>query len=415
MYPTPTLPRGPRAINFALKTLGPLTPLGRRLSASGLEETAAKKTGLSDFGDESYREGLLRLVDSLNAEARLSPIGRLIAREEILTALSNRLQLIEHHRAHPDIGARGIERPVIIIGMGRSGTTILHELMALDPKNRVPATWEVDMPFPAPETATYTTDPRIDTIQSRLDRTDQIVPEFKKIHRMGATLPQECVRWTTGEFTSLIFGISYEVPTYCEWLLGEANLTATYDFHRRFLQLLQWKHPAERWVLKSPGHLWSLSEMLAEYPDALLIQTHRDPLKTTASLSSLVTQLRIMSSDHVDPAAIAQQWARWNADGLNKSAEARALGLIRPGRVLDVSFYEFMDDPLAQMQRIYGFLGYDFTDEVQRAIDSYLRARPADEHGAHRYRFADFGLDVDVERERLGPYLDLFDVGSESL
>jgi hypothetical protein len=402
-------------VNAVLEALGPLTRFGRRLSADGLEREAQRKTGLRDFGSASYRDGLVRLVDSLNAEARLTPIGRLIAREEILTALGNRLQLVEHHRAHPEIGARPIERPVIIIGMGRSGTTILHELMALDPDNRVPATWEVDMPFPPPETATYRSDPRIEAIQSRLDRTDQIVPEFKKIHRMGATLPQECVRWTTGELTSLIFGISYEVPSYGRWLLREADFTATYDYHRRFLQLLQWKHFAKRWVLKSPGHLWSLREMLAEYPDARLIQTHRDPLKTTASLSSLVTQLRIMATDHVDPPAIARQWARWNADGLNKSVEARASGLIRPEQILDVSFYEFMEDPLSQMQRIYGFLGHELAAETARTMQRYLDARPADEHGTHRYRFADFGLDVDEERERLRPYLEAFDVPSEPL
>lgn len=415
MLKPPTIPLGARTINAVLRTLGPLTRFGRPLSAEGLEHDAQEKTGRSDFGGVSHREGLRRLVDSLNDEAHLTPLGRLIAREELLTALGNRLQLQAYHRDHPEIGTIPIERPVIIIGMGRSGTTILHELLALDPENRTPATWEVEMPFPPPETATYGSDPRIDTIQRRLDRTDQIVPEFKKMHRMGARLPQECVRWTTGELTSLIFGISYEVPSYCEWVISEADMSATYAYHRRFLQLLQWKHPAKRWVLKSPGHLWSLGPMLAAYPRARLIQTHRDPLKTTASLSSLVTHLRVMSSDRVDPVAIGRQWARWNADALNRSVAARRSGLIAADQIHDLSFYEFMDDPMGQIETLYRFVGFELSRTARRRMEEYLRVKPADEHGAHRYRFEDFGLDVEEERERVRDYLEYFDVPRERL
>ena len=415
MLKPPKIPLGARTINTVLRALGPLTRFGRPLSPEGLEHEAAEKTGRSDFGGTSDREGLRRLVESLNEEARLTPLGRLIAREELLTALGNRLHLQAYHRDHPEIGAAPIERPVIIIGMGRSGTTILHELLALDPENRTPATWEVEMPFPPPETATYQNDPRIDTIQRRLDRTDQIVPEFKKMHRMGARLPQECVRWTTGELTSLIFGISYEVPSYCEWVISEANMSATYAYHRRFLQLLQWKHPAKRWVLKSPGHLWSLGPMLAAYPEARLIQTHRDPLKTTASLSSLVTHLRVMSSDRVDPVAIGRQWARWNADALNRSVAARRSGLIAADQIHDLSFYEFMHDPMGQIETLYRFVGFDLSPTARRRMEEYLRAKTADEHGAHRYRFEDFGLDVEEERERVRDYLEYFDVPREPL
>jgi hypothetical protein len=183
-----------------LRLLGGLTPFGRPLSSERLHRLASKQAGLSDFGNPSYKLGFDRLLASLNEEAKLTPLGRLIAREEVLTALTNRLQLEAHHQQHPEIGAAPIRSPIIMMGMGRSGTTILHELLALDPDNRVPATWEVDMPFPAPERATYDSDPRIAAIQSRLDRTDNIIPNFKSMHRMGARLPQECVRITTGEF-----------------------------------------------------------------------------------------------------------------------------------------------------------------------------------------------------------------------
>lgn len=413
MLSPPVLPIGIRALNGGLTLLGRLTPGGQSLSSQRLHQIAAKQTGLTDFGNPSYRQGFDILLDSLNEEAKLTPVGRLIAREEVLTALKNRLQLEAHHQQFQEIGAAPISNPIIMMGMGRSGTTILHELLALDPKHRVPATWEVDMPFPAPEEASYYSDPRIATIQSRLDRTDIIIPDFKKIHRMGAGLPQECVRITTGEFASLIFSTSYDVPSYSEWLIEKSDPAPSYDYHRRFLQLLQWRCPAERWVLKSPGHLWSLEAMLSAYPDARLIQTHRDPLKTTSSLSSLITTLRAMGSNDVDPTVIARQWAQWNAAALNESARVRQEGLITSNQIIDVSFYDFMDAPLNQIQSIYDFFDMELSASTRQRMQDYLDVNTAEQHGAHRYDFDDFGLDIDEERERVRPYQEYFDVPME--
>ncbi len=413
MSPIPVLPFSIKALNGTLNMLGRLTPFGKPLSSEGLHLIAEKQTGLSDFGKPSYQQGFNILLDSLNEEAKLTPLGRLIAREDILTALKNRLQLEEHHKKYPEIGAAPIPSPIIMIGVGRSGTTILHELFALDTNNRVPVSWEVDMPFPAPEKDTYHSDPRIATIQGRLDRTEKIIPNFKSIHRMGAELPQECVRFTTGEFASLIFGCTYNVPSYSKWLLEKANLAPAYDYHRRFLQLLQWRYPAERWVLKSPGHLWSLEEMLAAYPDVQLIQTHRDPLKTTSSLASLISTLRTMGSNDVDPVAIGRQWAQWNSVALNESVRARQEGLIDSNQIIDISFYEFMDAPIDQIQSIYDFFNIELSADTRQKMQDYLEVNTSDQHGAHRYNLSDFGLDLDEERERIRPYQEYFDVPSE--
>ncbi|MFC2027048.1 sulfotransferase [Chloroflexota bacterium] len=413
MISPPTLPIGIRAFNTSLNLLGRLTPFGRPFSSERLHRLAIKGTGLSDFGSASYKQGLERLIASLNEEAMLTPLGRMIAQEEMLTALKNRLQLVAHHQQFPEIGATPITSPIIMMGIGRSGTTILHELFTLDPNNRVPLTWEVDMPFPAPEKDTYYNDPRIAKIQSRLDRTDKIIPNFKSIHRMGAELPQECVRFTTGEFASMIFGIPYNVPSYCRWMLEEADLAPVYDYHRRFLQLLQWRYPAEHWVLKSPGHLWSIEEMMAAYPDARLVQTHRDPLKTTSSLSSLVTNLRAMASNDIDPVAIGKQWAQWCALALNESVRARQEGLIASNQIIDISFYEFMDAPLDQVQSIYDFFGMELSASTRQRMQDYLNVNTAEQHGAHQYSFSDFELDLDEERERVKIYQEYFDVPSE--
>jgi hypothetical protein len=196
-------------------------------------------------------------------------------------------------------------------------------------------------------------------------------------------------------------------------MLDESDPAPAYDYHRRFLQLLQWKCPGERWVLKSPGHLWTLEQMLTTYPDARLIQTHRDPVKTASSLSSLITTLRAMGSDDVDPAGIAKQWMRWNAAAVNASARARQEGIIAPGQVIDVSFYEFMDAPLEQMQRIYDFFDLELSPSVRERMQEYLNTHTAEQHGVHRYDFHDFGLDLDEERERVRPYQEHFDVRSE--
>jgi Sulfotransferase family len=408
MLQAPTLPIGIRALNGGLSIARSIGFQRSALEEQNLLETAADETGLDDFGSSEFLVGLRILLGSLRDEAQLTPLGKIIARQEILMALQNRLQLIDYHRRYPEIGAGGIHAPIFIIGQGRSGTTIMHELLSLDDRLRVPQTWEVDHPFPPPEKASYDSDARIKQTQQTLDKTDFILPTFKSIHRMGATLPQECVRFTTSEFLSLIFWTNYNVPTYSAWLKNEADMAPAYTYHRRFLQLLQWKHPAEPWVLKSPGHLWSLGELLEIYPDARFIQTHRDPLKMLASLSSLVTHLRKMSSNHVDPLQIAREWAEWNALGLNASAEFRGKGKIDGSRVVDIDFYEFMASPLVAIKSIYEKFGMELASATEARMQEYLSRHSADQHGTHSYTFEDTGLDLEEERERVKPYQDFF-------
>lgn len=408
MLTPPTLPLGVRAGNTLLGALHPLGFQRRNLDKIALLDAARDMTGLEDFGDPGFEQGLDRLLAALASEARLTALGRVIAREEIVTPLVNRLRLVDHHKRYPEIGSTPIVAPIFIIGMGRSGTTVLHELLALDPQFRVSQTWEVDHPFPPPETASYDCDPRIAEVQRRLQKTDLVLPDFKKIHRIGATLPQECVRFTTGEFLSLIFWTNYNVPSYSRWLKDTADLRPAYRYHRQFLQLLQWRHPRSPWVLKSPAHLWSLDTLLEEYPDARFIQTHRDPLRMLASLASLVTHLRKMSSDHVDGAMIAREWAEWNALGLNASADFRSRGIIPPERIIDIDFYAFMNDPIAEVQKIYSGFDLALCEATRSAMQDYLSVHSATEHGSHGYSFADTGLDIDEERARLRPYQDFF-------
>ena len=385
------------------------------LDVDHLVETAQQATGLADFGESTWREGCERLVDALAAEARLNAIGEQIAGMEIVAYLTNRLRVTDWHRRESGIGRADVRPPIVIVGQGRTGTTILYDLLAQDPSNRVPRTWEVDRPWPPPETATYDTDPRIDEVQATIEASESVIPGFLAMHPIGARLGQECVRITGGAFRSMIFPTQYRIPSYLRWLLDEADMAPAYRYHRRFLQHLQSRHRGDRWVLKSPGHIWSLGALLAEYPGALLVQTHRDPLRIVASLASLVALLRRLASDESSVPGVAAELADDVADGLDRSVTARLDGTVRPDRAVDVQFAAFMADPLATVRTIYDRLGMALGGVAEARMRAFLDANPQDKHGGHRYTFAATGLDAGALRERVRRYQTYFDVASEPL
>jgi len=383
------------------------------IDADTLLSAARESTGLDDLGADTWREGLDRLVEALRSEARLNEIGVQVAAGDVLGHLTNRLRVVDWHQSHPELARADVTPPIFIVGQGRTGTTILHDLLAQDPANRVPLTWEVDHPIPPPETATFATDPRIATSQAQLDMSELVIPGFKAMHPMGAQLAQECVRITASEFRSVIFPTQYRVPSYGHWMIYEADVTPAYRWHRRYLQVLQSKHHGERWVLKSPGHIWCLPELLAEYPNALLVQTHRDPLRIIASISSLLATLRRLASDHTAIAEGAAEFAEYLMEGLDRSVTARENGTVPAERVIDVQFRDFLADPLATVRRIYARLGLELSPQAEARMQAFIVANPQDKHGLHRYSFADTELDAGAWRERARRYQEYFDVASE--
>jgi len=382
------------------------------LDPERLQAAARRTTGLDDFGDPRFRDALGRLVDAFESEAALTTLGRLIARRDLVRLLENRLRIVAAHRRHPEIAAGAVRRPLFILGLPRTGTTILHELLAQDPANRVPMTWEVMHPWPPPERGTYETDPRIAAVERHFAGVDRLLPGFKAMHPMGATLPQECVALTAHDFASMIFSTTHRVPRYQAWL-DSTDLRWVYASHRRQLQYLQWRCPGTRWVLKSPGHLWALDALLAEYPDALIVQTHRDPLRVVASLASLVATLRSLASDAIDPHAIGAEWTVLLAAGLARATAVRAAALPDPARVVDVQFADFVRDEIGTVRRLYAHFGWPFTAEAEARMRRFLAANPKDKHGAHRYTLAAAGLDPATERRRYAAYQERFAVPSE--
>ncbi|MBY0279209.1 sulfotransferase [Candidatus Binatia bacterium] len=383
------------------------------LDADHLLAAARAATGLESLGDDTWRPGLGRLIDALKSEARLNDIGVQIAAGEIQLYLANRLGIVDWHARHPELAREDVVPPVVIVGQGRTGTTILHDVLAQDPANRVPLTWEVDKPLPPPESATYETDPRIDESQQQLDMTELVIPGFKTMHPIGARHAQECVRITAGDFRSMIFPTQYRTPSYARWLLYEADMAPAYRWHRKYLQVLQSRHRGARWVLKSPGHVWCLPDLLAEYPNALLVQTHRDPLRIIASLASLIETLRRLASDESSMAEAGHEFAEYLIEGLNRSVAARESGAVPAERVIDVHFRDFLADPLRTVRGIYERLGLELSADAEARMRAFVTANPQGKHGLHHYDFADTGLDAGYWRERARRYQQYFDVASE--
>jgi hypothetical protein len=380
-----------------------------------LIDQAQQETGLEDFGDPSWREGAERLIADLNDRAALTEVGRVIAGTDVVDYLTSRLRVVDWVRRNPPIAAADIRPPIVVLGQPRTGTTILFDVLAQDPANRVPLTWEVDQPWPPPETATYESDPRIDEVDAKLAAVDLLIPGFRAMHDMGARLAQECVRITAADFRSMIFSTQYRVPEYQHWLLHEADMASAYRYHRMFLQYLQSAHPADRWVIKSPAHLWSLNALFQEYPGALIVQTHRDPLRVVCSLASLVDLLRRLASDDVSISEVAAEWVDDIVLGLDRAIEARQDGTVPAGQAVDVLFRDFLQDPMAVVGTIYERLGIELSDEAEKAMRAFLAANPQEKHGGHRYSFAETGLDADLLRERTRAYQEYFGIPEESL
>lgn len=379
---------------------------GPSLELESLVSTSRRRTGLEDFGAWNHEDPLERLLDAYRREARLTTLGRLTVREMLVSLLENLLHIEAERAFDSSIEARPITAPVFIIGLPRTGTTLLHGLMSEDPANRVPLTWEVMFPARQTRLGDDAETLRAKTA-ARLEWANRLAPEFKRIHPIAPDLPQECIAITANVFMSIQFHTTHDVPSYEDWLERD-NQRLAYDFHHRFLQHLDAQRPGKRWVLKAPGHLFALDALLERYPDAKIIQTHRDPLRVMASMASHATVLRRAFSDGAEPAEIAADWAsRW-AGALDRFLSVRDLA--PAGQFLDVSYEDIEGAPIATIERIYEFLGWPFGDEARGAMERFLAANPKNKHGVHRYSLSEYGLDRDTEMERFRRYCERFDV-----
>jgi len=385
-----------------------------RLDPDRLIEQACELAGSDDFGaDDGWHDNLCRLVDDFVAEADLSPVGVEIAAADVMMPLRNRLQITAWRKQHPPVCRERIEQPIVILGQPRTGTTILYDLLTQDPDLRAPLTWEVDHPCPPPQPETYDIDPRIAETQAQLEMTEQLMPGFMKFHPMSARGGQECVRIFAGTFCSMIFTVQYRLPNYHRWLMHEADHSPAYRYHRKFLQHLQ-SGVGGQWLLKSPAHIWQLDTLLAEYPDAVLVQTHRDPLVVISSISALAAHLQKLASDGATVRRAAGQCSAETILGIERTMKWLDDGVIAKDRIIDVQFADFMRDPFATIRAIYARLGRELTPGAEQRMREHLSAHPSDDGGS-RYTWTDTGLDAAELREQVRGYQERFGVPSETL
>src|SRR5882762_11937574 len=374
------------------------------IRAVDLIETAKRRCGLDDFGGGDFFEGLSRLIDSCQRESQLNLIGRIVLRADLIRTLCSRLFMQRDREAYPSIVRQEIREPLFIVGLPRSGTTLLHTLLALDPEHRVPLTWEVMTPSP----------PTGDNEKRRIQRAisscncfNWLAPTFRQVHPVGAELPQECVSLMAPTFMSDQFDAMYYVPSYRAWFFRQ-DLRPAYEYHRRFLQHLQVRRNARRWVLKAPTHMFALATLLAVYPDALFVQTHRAPLDAMASVSSLITILRRVFSDAVDPLVVCREAIQYWSETLDRFLHER--DRLADYRICDVNYIEVCRDPIAAVRRIYAHFGWLLSAEAAQRMRLVLASLPQDQYGRHRYNLSQFGLDPAEEVEAFAAYCERFDL-----
>ncbi len=376
------------------------------MDTAGLIEQASDQAGLDNWGDESFRDGLERLVGALDAEAGLSELGVLALEQQVLANLTNRLRVTAWVRSHPVVLAERVERPIIVLGMPRTGTTLLHELFHRDPANRSLMRWEALDCVPPPDAASFENDPRIAASRAAADAMDALNPDFGAMHYEAPDGPTECVAVLSQEFRSLLWSVVANVPSYTRWMI-DADPRPAYAYHHLVLQMLQSRAPG-RWALKTPHHALFLDAVLAEYPDARLVMTHRDPVTVVTSLCSLARTLggTFSADDHT--ADLASTWT----DVASAITERVLAFRDRHGdeRVADVRYDELVANPIRVVGRVLGHFGETLSPAAEAAMRGYLAEDPHRGFTPHRYTAADVGLDPRAVAERFGPYAERFGV-----
>uniref|UniRef100_A0AAU3GUZ3 Sulfotransferase n=1 Tax=Streptomyces sp. NBC_01401 TaxID=2903854 RepID=A0AAU3GUZ3_9ACTN len=359
-------------------------------TADELLALASEATGLADFGDDDFREGLDVLISSFDADSKLTPHGVTIARAMMTKALVARARSEAAFARHPEHTEVKIERPVFVCGLMRTGSTALHRLLSADPAHQGVETWLAEAPQPRPASADRAANPDFQRSQAHFAARQKREAELMKVHFMDADEVEECWQLLQQSMRSVAFECCSYLPTYSKWLAGQ-DWTDTYARHRRNLQLIGMNDPEKRWVLKNPSHVFAIDEIMRVYPDALIIRTHRAPRTAMASTCSLAEQGKHDMSAAFDRETIGRtQLALWSR-GIEHFETARRRH--DPRQFLDVDYQDFVTDPLGTVGSIYGHFDLEFTAEAREAIEaSHRKSLGAHRRPEHRYSLRDFGL-----------------------
>ncbi|WP_028642633.1 sulfotransferase family protein [Nocardioides sp. URHA0020] len=382
------------------------------MNPDDLEAQATAQTGLTDFGDPSYREGLERYCDALDHEAQLNDLGVVALPPSLVAALTNRLKVVDHVARHPAVAEERIEAPVVVVGMFRAGTTFLSQLLDADPGNRALLAWESQDSVPPPEPGERRSGPRVDAAQGGVDMLEMLNPAISAIHHEAASDPTECIAVMGQAFQSISWEAIANVPSYGAWWRAGDNRGA-YDYHRLVLQTLQSAGVRGRWTLKSPHHALALDALVDTYPDARLVLLHRDPVTLTGSVCSLINVMSSTFSDADHRPYIAEHWSDTLAESIDRIEDFRARRPEHP--ILDVHYADLARDPVDTVRGVYDALGLEAGDGAFEAMADHLAAHPRGEFGGHRYDVTEFGLSEGTVRERFQEYVERYGVEAEHL
>jgi hypothetical protein len=368
--------------------------------------------GLDDFGTPDFLEPLELYLDAVDREAELNVVGRWMTRQFLVRLLCGRAHLLAQVARDPGTRDERIVEPLVVTGAPRTGTTVMHALLAQDPGHRAPLGWELLWPVPPPDPSTAESDARISLAERELRLLAVVSADLDAIHEYTGRMTKECLSAMSFAFRSEEFVSRYHVPTFAAWLFS-CDMGPAYDAHRLVLQVLQRRWPERRWTLKSPVHLHSLPTLLDHYPDARIVITHRDPLTVLGSVTSLIATLRWAHSDRVDYGEIARYHADLYHADLDRLVTACDDGTLDAGRVCHVRYADFMASPVDAVRGVYAAFGWELSPAAEERMRGYLARRPQGLHGPHVYSFDDLGLDKGEQRARFARYQGGFDVPDE--
>lgn len=379
-----------------------------KLIVDELIESAQKQTGLENFDSESFREGLDVLVSDMN-KISFSESGEGRNRQSLIDLLAARLKTTDYLAKRPELLERPIEKPVFVFGIPRTGTTLLSNLLACDPARRSPLTWEIDDPVPPATSDTLKTDPRA---IARLEQEKAMLaanPEMGKFYRNSAVYPNECIFFMAHDFKALMLESRGKLLGYRDWLFS-TDMTSAYEYHKRFLQLLQADAPGT-WNLKMPSHSLWLETILKIYPDARLVWTHRDPFKATGSFCSIITLGHMGFAGSADMEFIAENCTYQAGVHVDRLMDSRER--LGHDRIIDLHYAELTTSPIETMRKLYAGLGDEFTPEAEAAMQTWLDENPQTKFGKHEYNLGKYGLSVEGLTPVFERYLSQYDVARE--
>jgi hypothetical protein len=402
-----SLPLRLRVLNTVGKHLGAARLPVVALDEEALVQAAVKATGLTDLGNSYHRAGLLRLLESAENDAALHLSGQAAFREVIVGSLINRLLLTEACNQTPETFRKPLRSPIIVLGLPRSGTTFLHRLLAMDPAHRAVPWWELARPLPG-AVSDQQSDRRRQVFQKKLHRLQKMVPDLDRKHYTRVDSPEECIWLLANSFLSPLFWAIAPVYGYLEWYKNQDRLRAYHEY-RLLLQALQAADPTRRLVLKSSTHTGAVDTLLQTVPGPLLIQTHRNPVETSASLASLFYSLHSRTTERLDVRRMTEAILSFHAHQVARNLAAREA---RPGAVFDVYYDRLVADPIGTVRGIYDHYGLAWSEGFAERLNRYLQQNPRGKHGAHLYAPENFGQTGEAISERFAAYIERFELTS---